>query len=134
MFGAIAPDFDLAYFFLKDHVLHHTHRFYFHYPVIWLSILPISVLWRRLDNYRSQNAAFMLIFAVNGLIHLVLDTIAGEIYWSAGLGGVGRPFGIGQYLPWDECFLELFVFLWAFYLWKKEPINTLVKNMDKYVE
>jgi LexA-binding, inner membrane-associated putative hydrolase len=130
MIGAIAPDFDMIYFFFKDHVLHHTHRFYSHYPFVWFSLLLISLLWMLFNNYQSQNPALAVIFTLNGFFHLILDTIEGQIYWLARPGTVGHSFGIEPYIPWTSASIELFILLGALCLWSKKLIIHLYKIID----
>ncbi len=130
MIGAIAPDFDMIYFFFKDHIFHHTHRFYSHYPVIWLSLLLLSLLWMWLHNSHSQNPALAVIFTLNGFVHMFLDTIESPIYWLARPGSVGEPFCIEQYLPWTSASLEFFILFGALCLWNKKLIMRLYRAID----
>ena len=83
-----------------------------------------------LDHFRSRSPLLAVIFTMNGFMHLVLDSISGEIYWSARLGRVGDSFGIGKFLPWNDGFLELCIVLWALYLWKMTPVNELLASLD----
>ncbi len=130
MIGAVAPDFDMIYFFFQDHILHHTHRFYSHYPIIWLSLLLLSALWMLFDNYHSQYPALAVIFTLNGFFHLILDTIGGAIYWLARPGMVGESFAIEQYLPWSSASIELVILLGALCLSGKKLIIYLYKVID----
>lgn len=75
--GAVAPDFDLLYYYLVDH-RHHHHHFYTHFPITWLIIILFSFVWFRV---KPSSGALALIFAINGFIHLILDTIVGGIFW-----------------------------------------------------
>ncbi len=126
--GATAPDFDLLYYYTFGHPKHTHHEYFTHFPIFWLSLLLISVVWLKLANNNSQNAPLAFIFTINGFIHMILDSINGEflLFWLA-------PFSfytlyIDPYLPWNDGTLELFTILWALYLWKKNEINQLLSK------
>lgn len=131
--GAIAPDLDMFYFHLVDHRRHHHHTYFTHFPVVWLSLLIISLIWWRLDRQRSH-AMLATVFSLNGMIHMLLDTMAGDIWWFA--PWLDQPFALTKvlpvYQPWWLNFLlhwsfaiELLLVSWSIYLWK----NT---NLSKY--
>ncbi len=125
--GAVAPDFDVFYFFFKDDILYHTHRFYSHYPIVWFSLFLMAVAWMRLDNYNSKTPSLAVIFTLNGFVHLILDTIGGKIYWLARIGTVGEAFGMQQYLLWSSATIELFILFAALCLWNKKLIIRFFK-------
>lgn len=35
--GAIAPDFDMLYFYLVDNRQHHHHSYWSHFPIVWFT-------------------------------------------------------------------------------------------------
>lgn len=78
LLGAVAPDFDMIWFHLVDHSVHH-HRFWPHIPAIWLVmtavVLPLAARFR--PSLVSPAAAF---FAAV-FVHLLLDTVGGGIMW-----------------------------------------------------
>lgn len=125
--GAIAPDFDMVYFYLVDHRQHHHHSYITHYPVIWGILLFLSIIsFKVARNVYASSLA--VIFAFNGLLHMVLDSIVGDIWWFAPLES--KPFAFftvpALYKPWWLNFifhwsfaLELSVLMWALYLWRK---------------
>ena len=82
LYGAISgilPDVDMLWFYLVDHRRVHHHRYLTHWPSLWLLALVIAFLfWRR--THRPA-AAIALLFAVNGMVHLCLDSIVGDILW-----------------------------------------------------
>ena len=43
--GALAPDFDMAYFYLIDHRQTHHHKYITHWPIAWLTLTAIALLW-----------------------------------------------------------------------------------------
>jgi hypothetical protein len=82
MAGAIAPDFDLAYFYLVDERQHHHHTYFTHFPVLWIALLTISFVWLRSARYQFMPAV-AFVFSLNGLAHMALDSIVGDIAWLA---------------------------------------------------
>lgn len=106
LIGAVLPDFDLIWFYLIDGQAIHHHRYWVHMPGFWLIValvvLPLLRIMRRelLPVGRTFFAAL--------LMHLCLDTIAGDIAW-------GWPFSDG--------FISLFTvpaaydsFIWSYLL------------------
>jgi inner membrane protein len=125
MLGAIAPDVDLFYYYMIDVYKHSHHTYLTHFPFFWLTLLLLSVLWLLLSKNRDQNPAFAFIFAINGLIHMFLDTFTGNIFWLAPF--LNTPFsfvsldleynswGLNYFTHW-AFLLELFIILWAVFL------------------
>jgi inner membrane protein len=83
-------------------------------------------MWLYMARNRSC-ATLAVIFSLNGLIHLFLDTIVGDIWWFAPF--IDKSFALfivpALYKPWWLNFLfhwsfalELAVVSWAAYLWK----------------
>ena len=92
MAGAIAPDFDLAYFYLFDERQHHHHTYLTHFPIVWLALLAAAMWWFRSTRFQFL-PALALVFSLNGFVHMVLDSIVGDIAWLA---------------PWQMRFFSLF--------------------------
>lgn len=44
--GGLAPDFDMLWFHLVDARQTHHHKYISHWPVLWLSLLLLALLWR----------------------------------------------------------------------------------------
>ncbi len=125
--GALAPDLDMLYFHLIDHRQHHHHSYFSHFPILWLGLLVCSFLWIR-HNLSSKAAAFMFVFCLGGFIHLILDSIVGDIWWLAPF--IDRPFVMftvpALYQPWWLNFifhwsfaLELALWAWAFLIYRR---------------
>jgi hypothetical protein len=117
IFGSIAPDIDMLYYFIAKHSLLNHHQYYTHFPIFWLTLLLISLVWLKLHHHRNQLPASAFIFTFNGFIHTILDTITGEIWWLAPFGN--KPFSLvaeRSELPYftDWTFgIELFLLLLA---------------------
>ena len=123
MLGAIAPDLDLFYYYTLDVYKTPHHTYLTHFPIFWLILILISIVWLRLSN--SQSPAFAFIFALNGLIHLILDTLTGNVFWLAPF--LSTPFSfvsldleynswkLNYFTHWAFIF-ELFIIWWAIFL------------------
>lgn len=132
LLGAIAPDLDKVYLYLAhDRRLHH-HTLWLHFPIVWAVLLLVSLIWFHAARARIA-AALAVIFSVNGLLHMVLDTVAGDIWWLAPF--VDQPFSLfavpGRYSPWWvnnmlhwTFAFELAIVAWAVHLWRRSPVPT----------
>ena len=122
MFGAIAPDTDLLYSLLIDHAYHHS--YITHFPIFWISLLLIALLWLRIDKTRRNVAASCFIFTLNALVHLILDTVTGHILWLAPFSNqhfsliTERSEGAHYFTQWGFA-LELFLIFFALCVWLK---------------
>jgi len=129
MLGAIAPDFDLLYFYLVDNGRHNHHSYVTHFPLTWALMFAAAALWYRASRQHRNIALLLLAFALNGFIHMVLDSFVGRIMWLAPFGDtmfslyrVAR-----EYDPWWANFLLHWTFLlelaitgWAALLWWRQ--------------
>jgi inner membrane protein len=126
MCGSIAPDLDLLYFYLIDNRQHNHHSYWTHYPSVWICLVMLSLILYYFKRVRAFTL-LMIVFSLNGLIHMVLDSIAGVINWFA-------PFVLNAYSlvtvralyePWWFNFIlhwtflvELLVTAWAIIVWR----------------
>lgn len=80
MAASVLPDLDLFYFYLIDgrQTLHH--EYWTHTPIFWVAILGLALLLSPWFRGHGLIVAGLIVCA-NGLLHLVLDTIAGGIAW-----------------------------------------------------
>jgi membrane-bound metal-dependent hydrolase YbcI (DUF457 family) len=79
LFGSVAPDLDLIYFyFLSDHSVNH-HIYPPHVPIVWLAASCLVGLCLGCGPQRWRVVWAM--FCTGWLLHLVLDTVAGGIWW-----------------------------------------------------
>jgi membrane-bound metal-dependent hydrolase YbcI (DUF457 family) len=123
--GAIVPDIDLFYFYLIDGGSTHHHRYFTHWPVLWVAIVFAGAIAFRVWK-RSALASMTLLFGLGGFTHMILDSFAGDIWWFAPF--VDRPFSLvvvpARYEPWWLNFLlhwsfalELVICACALRLW-----------------
>jgi hypothetical protein len=109
--GAVAPDLDMIYFHLVDHRRHHHHAYPTHFPIVWATLLLAALAWAY--SGRRKNAAYgAVMFSLNGFIHLMLDTIVGDIWWLAPF--VDRPFSLFAVAAWSSPWWLNFVCHWSF--------------------
>jgi hypothetical protein len=125
--GALAPDFDIAYFYLIDHRQTHHHKYLSHWPMVWLALLVVSALWLRLS--KKPTIPFLsLVFSLGGFLHIILDSFVGDIWWLAPF--VDKPYAMfavqAHYHPWWLNFIlhwsfaaELLICIWAVILYRK---------------
>jgi inner membrane protein len=129
--GAIAPDFDMLYFHFVDNRQHHHHTYWPHYPVFWIVLSALSIFWYQLSAVKSLSA-IAWIFSVCGFIHMLLDSIVGDIWWFAPF--IDQPYAVftvqAVYKLWWLNFIlhwsfaiEVGISLWALYLWQANKLS-----------
>ena len=125
--GALAPDLDMLYFHLIDHGQTHHHRYFTHFPAFWGGLLLLALFAWLLTRF-ARAGLLASVFAGNGMVHLCLDSIVGDIWWLAPF--VDRPFSLftvpALYQPWWLNFLlhwsfglELGLVVWAVFVWQR---------------
>lgn len=82
MVGALFPDFDMFYFYLVDNRQHHHHSYWTHFPSIYLVMLLITGIWWRARR-KSTAACLSFVFSLGCVLHVVLDSLVGDIPWLA---------------------------------------------------
>lgn len=125
--GGFFPDLDLLYFYLVDERQTHHHRYFAHWPVVWLALLSLSVLGWRLGRGSATSLAWV-IFSTAGLLHLVLDTLVGDIWWFAPfidqpyaaftVPAVHQPWWLNFVLHWSFA-VELLICAWALLVYRR---------------
>tara|TARA_Y100000588_G_scaffold244425_1_gene258564 strand:- start:1669 stop:2205 length:537 start_codon:yes stop_codon:yes gene_type:complete len=121
MAGAIAPDLDMLYFYFIDNGQTHHHKYLSHWPILWIGLLCVSVLAVALGK-RKGLPFLALIFSVGGLLHMLLDSVVGDIWWLAPM--VDQPYALftvpARFQPWWLNFvlhwsfvIELLIIVWA---------------------
>ncbi len=128
LIGSVAPDFDLIYFYLWDHKQHHHHTYWPHYPIVWLSLLLINFLLLGLLPGLRKTLLYSAVFLFCGSIHLLLDTVVGDIWWLmpfvdkpfafASVPRLVEPWWLNFFIHWSFL-LEILTIVWAVCLWRK---------------
>ncbi len=76
MVGAVAPDLDMAWWWLVDHGAVHHHRYVTHLPATWLAAALVAAL-----ALGGAHRRLALSTCAGALLHLVLDGVAGDVAW-----------------------------------------------------
>lgn len=119
--GAVAPDFDMIYFYLIDHGQTHHHKYITHWPVLWISLLLAFTLLF-IVHRQSKQVFLCLVFCLGCILHIVLDSFVGDIWWLAPLAD--HPYSMftvpARFKPWWlnfifhwSFFVELLICIWA---------------------
>jgi hypothetical protein len=86
--GGIFPDFDFIYHIFIDSDRTPHHSYLTHLPMFWLSLwLMLFALGQWLKDRRFF--ALTTTFCLCAMLHLVLDTLTGVIYWFAPFNRMG---------------------------------------------
>lgn len=126
--ASIIPDADLLYFYLVDHGQVHHHAYIPHMPYVWLVAGLIAFIATMLAGKKFWQLGVLIVVA-NGLLHMLLDTLVGGIYWlmpfSDAFWQVTKvPAHYGWWpanfiLHWTFA-LELLIVLAAYLQWKRQ--------------
>jgi membrane-bound metal-dependent hydrolase YbcI (DUF457 family) len=125
--GSVAPDFDMLYFHYVDHRRHGHHSYWSHFPIVWCALLLVAIVWWQLAR-RPTRAPSAIVFALGGLVHMLLDTTVGGIRWLAPfdrhsfrffqLPSLYDPWWLNFILHWTFA-LELALVAGAVALWRR---------------
>lgn len=129
--GSILPDFDLIYFYLIDHRQTHHHKYITHWPLLWISLVFISYLIYAFSSHKKLGLLSLIAFS-SCMIHIILDTVVGDIWWFFPL--IDKPFALftvnALYKPWWLNFilhwsfaLELVICSFAAFIYIKRKKN-----------
>ena len=75
--GSIAPDFDMFWFHLVDNRQTHHHLYVTHWPLTWLSVLLLGVLF---SMRYPKSGYFVMGLGIGGILHCFLDGFAAPMY------------------------------------------------------
>lgn len=121
LFGSLAPDLDMLYFYLIDHRQTHHHKYITHWPLLWIAVFTFAAFWKALHR-KSRTAIVVMLFSFSATIHMVMDTVVGDIWWLAPF--IDEPFVAftvqANFTPWWLNFIlhwsfavELTILCWA---------------------
>ena len=77
--GGVFPDLDLIWFYLVDNRAFHHHHYRVHVPAFWLAVAAVTLPALRVLQRAWLPPALAFLAAI--AVHLVLDTLAGDIKW-----------------------------------------------------
>ena len=110
MAGALFPDIDLLWFYFVDNRGHHHHEYLTHRPAIWLGLLIVFFVFTRLPGKRW--GLLGLSFCAGAIVHVVLDSITGRIFWLWPLSDATVT--LVTVLPTHSHFMLSFLAHWTF--------------------
>ncbi len=127
--GSVFPDIDMLYFLLVDERQHHHHTYWTHYPIVWLAFLFAAFIVFRLCSRRRREAVLAMIFTSAAILHLVLDSIVGDVRWFApfvdrtyamfSVPALHQPWWFNFVLHWSFG-LEILLSAWALWCWRRQ--------------
>lgn len=128
--GGMAPDLDLFYFYLIDHRQTPHHLYWSHFPAVWLAVTALSAGWYWLARNKLA-PTLACVFGINGLLHMLLDTVVGDIRWLAPANlapyslftvpALHEPWWLNFLLHWSFLF-ELLVLAWAATVYRRRSL------------
>ena len=68
-----------AVFYFVGHRQYHHHVYVPHWPIVWLSISVLALVWYGIEQ--SKAAACTVLLGLTGISHMVLDSVVGDIGW-----------------------------------------------------
>jgi len=111
LLGSVLPDFDLLYFYLIDERQHSHHTYWSHMPAFWIiAFCSLSFLSYLLKSKFVLIASSALFFGT--ILHLILDTMAGGIYWFYPL--TNTSYTMVSIQPKYNCWVLNFILHWTF--------------------
>ncbi len=113
LFGSIVPDTDLLWFYLVDNRQYHHHTYWPHYPIVWGAIMTLALLCFHATKY-TRHSSLALVFGAAGMLHMVLDSIVGDIWWFA--PWVDAPYSLFTVPARFDYWWLNFIFHWSFIL------------------
>lgn len=141
LIASVLPDLDLLHFYLIDQ-RQTLHRLYWpHLPMFWLAPAAVCFLVCALSRSKLLTLVFLTFYA-NVFLHLVLDTVAGPVFWlypfdKTGLVLIDLPARYGWWI-WNVVLhwtfgLELMICLagLAAYLRSRRPRRTTLAAVNR---
>ena len=137
---SILPDIDLFYFYLIDHRQHEHHSYWTHIPLFWI-LLSALLYFGSKALFNKNIGLICLILLINTQLHMLLDSVAGGIYWLFPFGGEKyRLFVVTArfdwwvwnfFIHWTFLF-ELLIIIAAMHVFWNDRKSALMKTADQY--
>ncbi|MCF8215885.1 MAG: metal-dependent hydrolase [Chlorobium sp.] len=134
LFGSVAPDTDMIYYYLFDYRQYSHHQYVTHFPLLWLFFLLLSFVWILFHKKWGQYPVYAVIFTLGGFVHILMDTIVGGSMLLLAPFDY-RHFCLVPHVPWDATQykflsygLEAILILWAVLIWLKIRVHSEVNR------
>ena len=111
LIASIAPDFDLAYFYLIDNRQHPHHSYWTHIPVYWMGIYFV-LLYPIYKYFNCLGVKVLSLVLFCGLLHMSLDSFASGIRWLYPL--TTEYFGLWRITSVYNWWVANYLFHWTF--------------------
>lgn len=79
LIGSVWPDLDVFYFYLIDNQQTPHHEYLMHWPLFWVAVAGITLF--SLKRWRPKYLMIALVFFINIMLHMSLDSIAADMHW-----------------------------------------------------
>lgn len=110
---SVLPDVDLFYFYLIDHRQHPHHTYWTHIPLFWVLFAGFGFFLTKAVRAKSLGVLWTILL-LNTQLHMVLDTVAGGIYWLSPFSHIKyRLFTVTSRYDW---WVFNYIFHWTFLL------------------
>ena len=130
LLGGIFPDLDLIWFYFIDNRALHHHHYWVHVPAFWATLAGVSlpIIACRVRRFLPAVLGFFAAIA----LHLVLDTLAGDIKWlwpwsddMVSLISVpaSHPHWILNFILHPVFVAELAIWAVALFLWRRTKLE-----------
>ncbi|KMW60503.1 membrane protein [Candidatus Rhodobacter oscarellae] len=86
--GGVVPDIDMLWFFTIGAQQVHHHNYLTHRPALWVGLLIAALLF---GWSRGRMPALVIGLALGAVLHVVLDSVAGNIAWAWPLSDHAHP-------------------------------------------
>jgi len=108
---SVLPDIDLFYFYLFDHRQHPHHTYWTHIPLFWILFTGFLFFMAKAVSNRNWGL-WLTILLLNTELHMILDSVAGGIYWLYPVNSVKyRLFEVTARYDW---WVLNYIFHWTF--------------------
>ena len=124
-----------AVIYLVDHRQYHHHVYVPHWPIVWLSISVLALVWYWIEQSKAAVCAVLL--GLTGISHMVLDSVVGDIGWlKPWHNGLYAMFEVSnRYSPWQLNFIIhwsfamelvlLVLLVWAVWQWRRKRLKSI---------
>ena len=113
LLGSVLPDVDTIWFYLVSNRSEVHHNYWTHTPFFWTVVFVLIYAFSRVLKLR-KTSLFALWSWLSITLHLVLDSIPGQIRWAWPFSNHAVQFV--EILPTHDWWVLSFIFHWTFLL------------------